>query len=72
MASVHDTIQNSNVTPLTYSNNREDWVQLRRDLQINLNGFAGSKQIKRARSQFLFDPSKQLEHESVYSFPVRP
>jgi hypothetical protein len=72
MASVNDTIQNSNVTPLTPSKNSEMRVQLRQDFQNYLDGFRGGSHLKRTPSEFLFNPAKQLEHESVYSFPVRP
>ena len=72
MASVNDTIQNSNVTPLTPRQNSEVRVQLRRDFQNYLNGFAGISHLERTSHDFVFRPEKQLRDESVFKFPLRP
>lgn len=72
MAFANDTVQNSNVTPLTPSQTSEVRMRLRQDFQNYLDGFAGRTHEKRNQPQSLFNTVEQLRAESVYSFPVRP
>jgi hypothetical protein len=72
MASVNDSIQNSNVTPLSPSKNSETQVQLRRDFQNYLEGFRGTTYIKRHQpAGILFDTVEHLHRKSDFLVPER-